>query len=618
MTLDKFVLNRLSMVAKLTNELNFNPRGIAQATRLEISMMLGVTFSKFRDFAYVGMKFLGFTLTDMQADIADYMQYGPRKKMVAAQRGEAKSTLAALYSVWRLIQDQSTRVLILSGGEQQASEVATLVIRLIETWPLLCWLKADPSRGDRTSYTAYDVHCDLKKLDKSPSVACVGVTASLQGKRADLLIPDDIETTKNGLTQAERAKLLMVSKDFAAICTHGDTLYLGTPQTKDSIYKTLPARGFEVRVWPGRIPSFEMQEKYGETLAPYILDLVEQGYQRMGYGVDGTLGQSTDTGRYSEDDLIEKELDFGPEGFQLQYMLDTSMLDAMRTRIKLGDLIVHGGDTDTAPDRFMWSSERRNQVDEVESVRDAKLFYAAATGTEMLPYKHKLMIVDPAGSGGDEISYACGGAASSYIHLFSTGGYQGGVSTENIDKVIDMCVEMGIDNITIESNMGHGTVESLFVNRLGERNLPGIGVSGKYNTTQKERRIIDTISPVTRRHRLVVHERALQDDIECCMTYSRDKRWLYSAFQQMHNVTYDRGSLAKDDRVDAIAMLVAELNAHLVEDEGKAAEKAREGEVKEFLANPMGYDEHHPRRSTGGRIGRRDAFRKQARKRGRK
>lgn len=592
MKLNTYVLARLQLIAEQTNKLNFNPRTIPQQTRLDIAFMLAATFKEFRDFAYVGMKFLGFELTDMQADIADFMQYGPRKKMVAAQRGEAKSTLAALFAVWSLIQDQRCRVLIVSGGEQQASEVATLVIRLIETWPLLCWLKADSSRGDRTSYTGYDVHCDLKGLDKSPSVACVGVTASLQGKRADLLIPDDIETTKNGLTQTERAKLLMVSKDFAAICTHGQTLYLGTPQTKDSIYKTLPSRGFEVRVWPGRIPNAEMIERYGDTLAPYILDMIKNGAKDTGYGVDGTLGEPTDTGRYSNDDLIEKELDFGPEGFQLQFMLDTSLLDAMRTRIKLSDLIVWAGDTHSAPDRYMYAADRRNLVDEYEPIHGEKLYYAAATGHELMPYKHKLMVVDPAGCGGDEISFALGGAVSSYIHLFDVGGFQGGVSTENIDKVLDLAIEHDISDILIESNMGHGTVEMLFINRLAERRIVGIGVRGTYNTTQKERRIIDTISPVTRRHRLVVHEQALRGDTERCMSYSREKRWLYSAFQQMLNITYDRGCLAKDDRVDAIAMLVQELNAHLVVDESVAAEKARELSAREFMQNPMGYSEY--------------------------
>lgn len=583
-------LSRLRMISQRTAQLNVNPRTIDKATREEVALMMAVTLRHFPEFAYIGMKFLGFDLTEMQADIAEFMQTGPRKRMVAAQRGEAKSTLAALYAVWRLIQDQSCRVLIVSGGEKQASEVATFVIRMIETWPLLCYLKADPSRGDRTSYEGYDVHCDLKPLEKSASVACVGVTASLQGKRADLLIPDDIETTKNGLTQAMREQLLMISKDFAAINTHGDTLYLGTPQTKDSIYKTLPGRGFEVRVWPGRIPSEEEQERYGETLAPYILELIERGYKRSGFGLDGTRGECTDKQRYDEDALIEKELDFGPEGFQLQYMLDTTLSDALRTRIKLSDMLVYSGDSDAAPDRLSYVADRRFQFQhEHEGIVGQTMYSPAFFGDQIIPYSQKVMVLDPAGCGGDEISYAIAGAASSYIHLMSVGGFQGGVSSENLDKLIDLAIEFDIQDVVIESNMGHGTVSMLFLNRLKERSLVGIGVRDINNSSQKEKRIIDTISPVTRRHRLVVHTRALEDDIKTCMVYSREKRWLYSAFQQLSGITYDRGSLAKDDRADAVAMAVAQLNAHLVVDEETASKKALEAAGREFVQNPMGY-----------------------------
>lgn len=601
MQLSETTLRRLKLISERTTVMNQNPRTIPKDQREEVALMMAVTLRDFTEFAWLGMRFLGFDLTDMQADIARYMQTGPRKKMVAAQRGEAKSTLAALYSVWRLIQDQSTRILIVSGGEKQASEVATLVIRLIETWPLLCYLKADPARGDRTSYEGYDVHCDLKPLDKSASIACVGITASLQGKRADLLIPDDIETTKNGLTQSEREKLLMLSKDFAAICTHGDTLYLGTPQTKDSIYKTLPSRGFEVRVWPGRIPSVEMEERYGDTLAPYIHELIARGYKRTGFGLDGSLGECTDKQRYDEEALIEKELDFGPEGFQLQYMLDTSLLDAMRTRIKLSDIIVYPGSVDCAPDTFAYIADKRYQYQqEHEGIRGTVLYQAARYGELLTPYQHKMLVVDPAGNGGDEVSYAAGGAANSYVHLFTVGGLQGGITNENLDKLIDLAVEMGISDILIESNMGHGTVENLFVNRLKERRLPGIGVRGLYNTSQKERRIIDTISPVTRRHKLVVHEQALMDDMEMCMQYPRDRRWLYSAFQQLSNITYDRGCLAKDDRADAVAMLVSELNGHLVEDEKVIAEREHAKQIQRFIDNPMDWKEGMlPKRAKG-------------------
>lgn len=193
MEISKKTLQRLQLIAVKTREWDAKPAGMPLALREELAMMVKATLHSFAEFAVVGMRVLGFDTTDMQVDIAEYMAnpiYG-RKKMVQAQRGEAKSTLAALYAVWCLIQDQSKRVLIVSGGEKQASDVAILIIRIIENWHILCWLRPDSTRGDRTSFENYDVHCDLKPLDKSASVSCVGITANLQGKRADILIPDD-------------------------------------------------------------------------------------------------------------------------------------------------------------------------------------------------------------------------------------------------------------------------------------------------------------------------------------------------------------------------------------------------------------------------------------------
>ena len=208
-------------------------------TRFAHIMMLAEHYVTFVDFALDGMVFLGFSLTEMQGDIADFMQNGPRLRMVMAQRGEAKTTLAALYAIWRIIHRPSTRVLIVSAGEDNSSDTATLIVRLIMTWDILECLRPDKAAGDRTSTQAFDVHYALKGLDRSPSIACAGITSNLPGRRADLLIPDDVESNKNGLTVTQRTQLLQLTKEFSSICTHGDILYLGTPQSKDSIYNTL-------------------------------------------------------------------------------------------------------------------------------------------------------------------------------------------------------------------------------------------------------------------------------------------------------------------------------------------------------------------------------------------
>lgn len=598
-------IHRLGLVAQSIATWTDRPAMMPKDLREEYGFMMQAIFSEFEDFADLGMRFLGYTLTDMQRDIARYMQYGPRQSMVAAQRGEAKSTLAALFAVWRLIQDWNEWVLIVSGGETQASEVALLVIQLIERWGILCYLRPDRSRGDRTSYEHYDIHCDLRTVSKSPSVACVGITAQLQGKRATLLIPDDIETTNNSLTATNREILLLRSKEFGAICVDGKILYLGTPQTKDSIYRTLSTRGYEMRIWPGRIPTLDEEIRYGATLAPYILDLITQGAARSGYGVDGTRGQASDPQRYDEDLCIEKELEFGPEGYQLQYMLDTTLSDAMRTRIKLSDAIVAALGTDAAPDTLFYAAAPQNRVQSVpDSVKQEVLYNLAGSGQLMLPYQHKMMIVDPAGNGGDEVAFACGGALNSYIHLFGVGGLQGGLSEENCNVLIDYCEEFGITDIVMEANMGHGTASMVLLNILAKRKLTHIGVRDIYAKGQKERRIIDTLGPVFRRHKFVLHERAIEMDTEYLAQYSRDKRNLYSFLFQLSGITYDRGSLAKDDRADAVAHLVNELKGYLSADEEKEAEKLQNKRAQEFLSNPMGYaqERRKPVRGTRSRI----------------
>lgn len=598
-------IHRLGLVAQSIAAWTDRPAMMPKDLREEYGFMMQAIFSEFEDFADLGMRFLGYTLTDMQRDIARYMQYGPRQSMVAAQRGEAKSTLAALFAVWRLIQDWNEWVLIVSGGETQASEVALLVIQLIERWGILCYLRPDRSRGDRTSYEHYDIHCDLRTVSKSPSVACVGITAQLQGKRATLLIPDDIETTNNSLTATNREILLLRSKEFGAICVDGKILYLGTPQTKDSIYRTLSTRGYEMRIWPGRIPTLEEEIRYGATLAPYILDLITQGAARSGYGVDGTRGQASDPQRYDEDLCIEKELEFGPEGYQLQYMLDTTLSDAMRTRIKLSDAIVAALGTDAAPDTLFYAAAPQNRVQSVpDSVKQEVLYNLAGSGQLMLPYQHKIMVVDPAGNGGDEVAFACGGALNSYIHLFGVGGLQGGLSEENCNVLIDYCEEFGITDIVMEANMGHGTASMVLLNIIAKRKLTHIGVRDIYAKGQKERRIIDTLGPVFRRHKFVLHERAIEMDTEYLSQYSRDKRNLYSLLFQLSGITYDRGSLAKDDRADAVAHLVNELKGYLSADEEKEAEKLQNKRAQEFLSNPMGYaqERRKPIRGTRSRI----------------
>lgn len=614
------VRRRLSMLVTECKQWDEQPYEIPKLKREELSMMFGSTFRDFRAFAELGMLYLGFKLSEIQADIAEFMQKGNAKRMVQAQRGQAKSTLAALYCIWLLLQNPSTNILIVSGGEKQASAIAKLITRMINQWSILCWLRPDVSKGDRNSAAAYDVHYALKGIDKSPSVSCVGITANLQGMRADFVLADDVETQRNSMTQTEREKLQLLIKEFAAICITGEIMYLGTPQTKDSIYRLLPARGYDVRVWCGRYPTDEELQRYGAgiTIAPRIMQaLIQDPELQTGGGIEGTRGKPTDDGHINEDVLQEKELEYGDEGFSLQYMLDTTLSDAMRTKIKLSDMMVLGVANDTVPEKMHWSGELPKLVKDLPpNVRDFKMYHAAGVSDVFIPFEHKVMTLDPSGAGGDELSFAAGGATNSFIYLLSTGGFVGGTTRPNMEAVIEKMLSLDIYVLDIEKNMGHGTVLALFVERLealrnlakhSDEQLEGwctrlglthrellykltkIGLTEFYVTGQKEKRIIDTISPITRRHKLVVSEQAIEDDWNYCQKHPPEKRLQFSAFQQMGNITYDRGSLVHDDRADCVQRLVETLSGFLSRDEEKVATEREEKFVAGFMSNPMGY-----------------------------
>ncbi|UVN13080.1 terminase large subunit [Pseudomonas phage vB_PaeM_FBPa3] len=572
--------------------------------RFQIAHEVRDMYLRFRDFCLDAMLFLGFKMTWMQLDIADFMQDSPNKAMVAAQRGEAKSTIACIYVVWCITQNPATRAMLVSGSGDKAEENGQLITKLIMHWDLLAYLRPEARMGDRTSATSFDVNWALKGVEKSASINCIGITAALQGYRADILIPDDIETTKNGLTATERAKLTRQSQEFTSICTHGKILYLGTPQSRESIYNGLPARGFLMRIWPGRFPTLDEQERYGDWLAPSILAriarLEEKGHNpRTGKGLDGTRGWAADPQRYNEEDLLDKELDQGPEGFQLQYMLDTSLADEQRMQLKLRDLLFIDATHESVPEQVAWAADERFKL-KFDAHRfpiiKPELYLPALMAGGWAPLQQMTMFVDPAGDGGDELSYAVGGTLGPYIHVVSIGGWKGGFAEENLEKCIALAARYGVKVIYVEKNLGAGAVGQLFRNHMRsidpDTNKPryeGIGVEDRQKSGQKERRIIDTLRPIMQRHRLIFHVSAMDSDHVACQQYPADKRNERSVFHQIHNITTDRGSLPKDDRIDALEGLVRELAPTLVKDDEAATRAREEAAKKEWLNNPMGY-----------------------------
>ena len=550
-------------------------------------------YAKFEDFLYDCMvDLMGFECSELQIDIGKFLQYGPKLGMIQAQRSQAKSTIVAIFAVWQLIHDCKHRVLIISAGSEVAMEIANWVIQIIMNWEILECMRPDRTHGDRASTKAFDIHWQLKGPEKSPSVACIGITANMQGRRADLLIPDDIESSKNGTTETQRAALEHLSKDFSSICQSGRIMYLGTPQTVDSIYNNLSERGFEIRVWTGRYPTDSELKHYGDTLAPFLLNKMSHDPSlSIGGGISGDRGQPTDPLLLGEEKLCSKELDQGQAYFNLQHMLNTELSDSLRHPLKTKNLIVMPFDLEKGSGELTWLPSPTNKIKVMGFSCKPEFHGPFTVSTEMYKYEGKHMYVDPAGGGknGDETVAAVTYFLHGYIFLAEILKLPGGYSDDVYDQLSALALKHNVNSIDVEKNFGFGALAAAWRAPLhrayeaaGKKNAPAI--EEPFESGQKELRMIDTLEPIMARHRLIVHTDIIQYDLDTTTKYPIDKRESYKFFHQMSKVTRERGSLIHDDSLDAVAGSVRKWTEMVAVDEVKRMEQKDYDDTADFFA----------------------------------
>lgn len=520
---------------------------------------------------------MGFRCSDIQIDIGKYLQYGPQNLMVQAQRSQAKSTIVAIFAIWCLLHDPKYRILVVSAGGDVAAEIANWAIQIIMNWEILECMRPDRNHGDRASAKAFDVHWQLKGAEKSPSVACIGITANMQGRRADLLIPDDIESSKNGLTEIQREQLQHLSRDFTSICQKGRICYMGTPQTVDSIYNALPGRGYNIRIWPGRYPTPKQMEHYGDHLAPLLAErIADDPSLQTGGGPLGDQGKAIDPILLPEEALTKKELDQGPAYFQLQHMLNTALMDEDRYPLRAKNLINADLSMEEAPGSFSWMPDPQKKLVIPAHPSGVELYRPFATSKDLFPYESRLIYVDPAGGGknGDETVATVTYFLHGYVFLMEQLALPGGYDDSVFIKLSELALKHEVNKIDVEKNYGNGAFAQMWrpviMNAFKERGLPGAPfIEDVFETGQKELRIIDTLEPIMGRHRLIVHEDVWAEDIKQVQHYPIEKRSVYTLWNQMTKLSRDKDALIHDDRIDSLAGAVRPFIEQIAIDEDR-------------------------------------------------
>jgi len=500
----------------------------------------------FKNFLYLVWKQLNLPEpTALQYDIADYMQSDEKRAIIQAFRGCGKSWICSAYVVHQLLLNPSMNFLVVSASKTRSDDFSTFTLRLINEMPILAHLK--PNDKQRQSKISFDV--GPAPASHAPSVKSLGISSQLTGSRADIIIADDIEVANNSATQLMREKLSEQVKEFDAILKpepSSKVIFLGTPQTEDSIYNKLLERGYKTRVWPSEhiTPDYN-NRTYNGSVASFCEDAEREG-------------KTTEPLRFSDIDLAERKISYGSAGYAMQFMLDSRLSDVDKFPLKVSDLIVASIDNEIAPERYVWAKDPELEWDsDVPNVAFAgeRYYRPLKTLGDHIEYTGSVLAVDPAGRGKDETGYAVCKMLNGYLYVPAAGGLSGGYSEDTLKKIAMLAREHKVNYIVAESNFGDGMFTELLKPILTK--LYPCSIEEVRHSTQKEKRIIDTLEPVMAGHKLVVDPEVIKEDYQTIQKYPHESQLKYSLFYQMSRLTRERGAITHDDRLDALSIAVA-------------------------------------------------------------
>lgn len=482
--------------------------------------------------------------TRAQLAIAGYLQNGPKRLQISAFRGLGKSWIAAAFVLWTLWKDIDKKILVVSASKQRADDFTIFTQKCIQEFEWLAHMR--PQNDDqRWSRVSFDVAgC---RPAQSPSVKSVGITGQITGSRADLIVFDDVEVPANSATDMMREKLLQLVTEGESVLTpkrDSRIVFLGTPQTTFTIYRTLRERNYRPLVWPARYPKSLVG--YEEILAPQLLSDIEEK------GLDNIAWEPTDT-RFSEINLLEREHSMSRSNFMLQFMLDTSLSDSLKFPLKLSDFSVMPLDPGKGPSDVIWGADKETLLDMPAVALPGDRWHRPKSTIDYVPYNQTIIAVDPSGRGKDETVAVVLSQINGFIFVRDMLATQDGYSDTTLRGILTLAKRYGASVCLIESNFGDGAIMELMKKHAQEMKV-GMMFEEVRATTRKEDRIIDTLEPVLNQHRIIIDQKLIDWDYRSNPEMAPEERLPRMLMYQLTRMCREKGAVKHDDRVDALAL----------------------------------------------------------------
>lgn len=182
---------------------------------------------------------LGLTTPSHHRQIIEFLYSvltdAPHRGLLMAFRHSGKSTVLGIFIACVLYLRPQTRILVLSAETTLASRMVSHIRHILENHPLCSELIP----ANRKEWSSGRITVNRPLGIREPSVICQGIHGNITGMRADLIICDDIEVPNTSNTPQKRENLRERLRELDFILSpDGAIIYIGTPHTQDTIYRT--------------------------------------------------------------------------------------------------------------------------------------------------------------------------------------------------------------------------------------------------------------------------------------------------------------------------------------------------------------------------------------------
>ena len=185
----------------------------------------------------------------------------PSNTLLLAPRGHGKSTVVAGYVIWRIIQDPTIRVLIVTLNQDLADDIMNMAKVTFEENEDIKELFGN-MKGDGTwSQSAIQIRSRGKIgiAHREKTLRVIGVNGSIVGSHYNLIILDDIVDDRNSKTQHKRNEILQWYRKSLKpmLMKGGKIIAIGTRWNADDIYskfltyKSYDSKSYQAVIeWP--------------------------------------------------------------------------------------------------------------------------------------------------------------------------------------------------------------------------------------------------------------------------------------------------------------------------------------------------------------------------------